>query len=84
MRAVGSRVPNATTQHLGWVAALVGAGVRGWVRPRVGLRADVEIAIPITQDRVVVDRPEPMGDRLVHRNAPVGARALVGVEFRVR
>lgn len=78
MRGRGVEVPNAHVEHFAWVAALLGAGVRGWVRPRVGLRADVEIAVPLGIYRVFV------GSRLVHETAAVGARGVVGVEFRLR
>jgi hypothetical protein len=83
MRARGVAVTNPRTQHLAWAAALIGAGVRGWVRPRIGLRADVEVAIPFTVDRVVVGSPEANPPRTVHQTPFVGARALLGVEFRL-
>jgi hypothetical protein len=84
MRARGVNVTNARTQHLAWLAAVVGAGVRGWVRPRIGLRADVEVGIPLVVDRVVVGSPTAPEPRIVHQTAPVGARAVLGVEFRLR
>jgi hypothetical protein len=84
MRARGVDVPNAQTAHLPWVAAVVGAGVRGWVHPRIGLRADVEVGVPIAVDRVVVGPPTAEEPLIVHQSPRVGARGVVGVEFRLR
>jgi hypothetical protein len=78
LRGRGVQVPNAHVEHFAWIAALLAAGVRAWVRPRVGLRADLEVAVPLGIYRVFV------GSQLVHETAAVGARGLAGVEFRLR
>lgn len=78
VRAVGLQPAlNARDASYPWVAASVGAGISWVIIDRVALVADVAGLVPVIRGDFQV------GDQTLQRLAPVGVRALLGLELRL-
>lgn len=79
LRSRGLSVPGARTRLAPWVAANLGAGLVWQLWARVGLAAEVEGWLAITQPRVVFGQPDDFVT--IRRGPPGGARATLAIEF---
>lgn len=82
LRARGVDVRDSQRITLPWLAGVVGAGVQWALRPRVALWGALEGVVPLVRLRVRVGRGAD-GSTVLHEPAVVGARALVGVSFKI-
>jgi hypothetical protein len=79
MRGDGADAPSARTSHGAWIAPRFGAGLIGWVRPRIGLALRAEGAIPLQRPRFELrGPPEPIE---LFAPAPASLRVLAGIEW---
>ena len=78
MRGFGERLDARTGL---WIAPTLSGGGTYWIRPRIGLRARLELAVPATRPRFVLAGPD--GPVSLFASPPVTGRVLVGLEFRL-
>ncbi|MFV8755210.1 hypothetical protein ACNOYE_32070 [Nannocystaceae bacterium ST9] len=75
-RGIGS-TPNPRGASQPWAAARIGAGLRWVPRPRFALGFEIDLLAALLRGGFTI------GDEVAQRHAPVGVRALVGVEVRL-
>ena len=82
LRATGRGVDNRQTQRWPWAAAVLSGGLRWWVRERVSLSADLEVALPVVDAVVLAQRPGVGNALRVFETGRASVRPFVGVEVR--
>lgn len=80
-RGRGLDAPNPRVANGTWLAPTVGAGVLGWVIPRLAVFGRAEVAVPVL--RAAYDVREPGEPQELFRPGAASGRLWVGIEARL-
>lgn len=81
-RGDGDGAPAARTAHGLWLAPVVGAGLHGWVTPRLALLARIDVAIPLAHPAFELTGPTGSDRIELYRASPVSGRLWLGLEVK--